>query len=111
MGMLIAAYCEYGFEEMVEVGGTMTSYLEQAPFPHYCKLCGLVSVNTRAEPLQCPGCATTDVACYGQAPISELGASEVVAQDFERTLTAEYHLCPSCKHMTLKFSPSDELYD
>jgi len=111
MGALIDAYCECGFDEMVRVGGTMTSYLEEAPFPHYCKLCGLVSVNTRAEPLHCPDCGTTDVACYGQAPISEPDTSDVVAQDFLRMLTAEHHLCPSCKHMTLKFTSPNALED
>ena len=111
MGALIEAYCECGFEATVEVGGTMGSYLELAPFPHYCKLCGLVSVNTREEPLQCPGCGTTDVACYGRTPISEPGTSEVVMQDFDRTLTAEHHLCPECKLMTLKFSSPTVLFD
>ncbi len=111
MAALIEAYCECGFEATVEVGGTMGSYLELAPFPHYCKRCGLVSVNTRAALLQCPGCGTTDVVCYGRTPISEPGSSDVVAQDFDRTLTAEHHLCPACKLMSLKFSPPSVLFD
>jgi hypothetical protein len=48
------ATCPCGFETTVECGGSFARPRIRLTFPFLCQSCGIVDVNFRSEPLQCP---------------------------------------------------------
>lgn len=113
MGSIHKASCVCGYEIDVTVGGDMSSYLENEPFPYYCKSCGLVEANTALKNPVCPSCKSTDIHQYGRPPISSIPQTKnwPALQNFNFSADREGNLCPACKAMTLVFSGPIVLFD
>jgi len=112
MGSVHMASCECGFRTSVRVGGGMRSFQTNAPFPFYCKRCGLVGANTAMKPVVCPTCASSDIQQYGKPPISVIDPhAHAVLQNFSFEAFAEGNLCPACKKMTLVFDAAGTRFD
>lgn len=111
MGQIQSASCACGFSSTITVGGGMRDFQTNAPFPHYCKTCGLVNANMQADPIACPTCQSQEVIAYGQPPISlpSEGRPGVEWGGYKAPRTG--NLCPKCKEMTLEFEPATIMFD
>jgi hypothetical protein len=112
MGSIHETSCECGFRADVTVGGGMSDFWTNAPFPFYCKRCGLIGANTAKKPIVCPTCASSDIHQYGKPPISVIDPSaHPVRQNSSFMAHANGNLCPACKKMTLVFDAAKLMFD
>lgn len=96
MGSMHRASCTCGFHTDVTVGGAMSDFLENAPFPFYCERCGLVEANTAQRPIVCPTCGRTDIHQYGEPPVSAVRTNaSPVLQNFSFEAFSTKNLCPA----------------
>jgi hypothetical protein len=92
----------------------MRDFREKSFFPYYCEKDGLVSVNFRIKPYQCPVCSSTAIQQYGLEPISIIPPVErrgVAIQAWEYEAYPFGNLCPQCKKMTMTFEGAHLLTD
>jgi hypothetical protein len=112
MGSIHEASCECGFRADITVGGGMSDFTTNSPFPFYCRRCGLISANTANPPIVCPTCSSIDIHQYGKPPISLVDPkAHAVLQDFAFEAYANGNLCPACKKMTLVFDVASVMFD
>jgi hypothetical protein len=105
--------CECGFSSYVNAGGTREKYLKECFFPHYCKQCGIVNVNTASKTIKCTSCNSTDIVAYGTNELSDYKNKEVIPaiQSFSYYAYRYRNFCPSCKKFTLEIEPPSILFD
>ena len=125
MGFKIAGNCYCGYKTEFRVGGTRSNFQAVNYFPHYCEICGLVSVNvarprpkptlkekllsfigikeeTIEEPLCCPECQSQDIKQYGKKPMTCDDHPEAKIQSFNHFMDTDNNFCPSCKQYTMR---------
>ena len=113
MGSIHGTRCKCGRESSVTIGGGMRDFREDSRFPFYCKDCGLVSVNVQDKNLICPTCESSDIHEYGKPPISIRDESDeyVAIQCGNFKAYRHGNLCPSCKEHTMRFGPTQIMFD
>ena len=104
------ARCGCGYQQSL-LSGNLSKETSLAPY--FCDKCGLVDLNIREVPHQCPWCKSTDVKAYGSTAISLPPASKIVDPviwtrhpaiwNNQHKVYKEGNLCPQCKQMTLSF--------
>ena len=113
MGQIHSTRCDCGQSASVKIGGGMLNFKHDSRFPFYCEACGLVSVNVQAEKLECPHCYSDQVLEYGKPPIS----IRVEGDNHPRFEWDNYkaywkgNLCPDCKQHTMRFGPTEIMFD
>ena len=113
MGSIHGTRCKCGYESSVTIGGGMKDFLKDSKFPFYCENCGLVSANIKEQPIKCPYCSTTNLRPYGKLPISVRIESDIYPAIQCDNFLAYRHgnLCPKCKELTMRFGPTEILFD
>ena len=115
MGSMVDAWCDCGFhcENILVDRGFVDCFL----FPAFCQDCGEIkSVDLLVDPRRCPKCSGTAITPYGD-PIKspQVGTKDAGFQasldDRAKALDRSNFLCPSCGHMTLRFSWNGVLWD
>ena len=132
MVSVVKATCQCGFEQRMGVGGIMHSFQEYSSFPFFFSECGLVSVNTAVRPIECPNGSSHHVVQYGStelytrreparwerwlgikchserltevmSSVTNVEGEGLAGRNFNRRLQKRWHLCPSCRNMSLEF--------
>jgi len=105
--------CECGFLSSVSAGGTRENFQNECYFPHYCKKCGIVDVNTAKHEILCPKCNSSDVQAYGTKELSNYKEKEIIPaiQSFNYFAYRFNNYCPACKQLTLEIEPPSILFD
>lgn len=111
MGQIQNVECACGYRRSVTIGGGMRNFQTDSRFPHYCKTCGLVDVNVKAMPLQCPSCQAQDIVQYGLPPVSLPGDGHPSVQWDNYGAYRTGNLCPQCQQMTLEFKEITMMFD
>jgi len=109
------ASCPCGYRTEVTIGGWMLNFTTFGLFPYYCKECGLVEVNVKAEKIVCPKCNSADIDQYGLENASDLHLEQSDPfpriQNFNHEAFQDGHKCPQCKNFTLSFGPAIRFID
>jgi hypothetical protein len=113
MSTLHTAKCGCGFFTIVKAGGTRANFLTECYFPHYCKECGIVDVNTASKHITCPKCNSQNVVAYGRDDLAKMVNREIIPsiQSFDYRAYRYGNFCPKCKEFTLEFEPPSILFD
>jgi predicted Zn-ribbon and HTH transcriptional regulator len=112
MGSIHEVSCDCGYHGEVTVGGGRSDFRTNAPFPYYCKRCGLVEANTAKNPVVCPTCSSEDIHQYGKPPVStEIPGVYAAFEHFSLKAYEKGNLCPACKKMTLVFDRFGDRFD
>jgi Zn finger protein HypA/HybF involved in hydrogenase expression len=134
MGTQASMDCGCGYSKVVVIGAGMRDYNKVCKFPHYCKECGVVSVNLFSSEQACPTCGSHDVIRYGEMSQKKsycfLGyhltfldryivshddrvtrpSGETFCSWFSYSISGGWHLCPSCDTFSLQIGSGTVVY-
>lgn len=110
MGAIYQVTCQAcAYADRVKVGGSMSTYMVDSPFPVLCPKCSTVSTtNERASSgPACSRCGETEVTVYGSETLGEVPSDRVKwidrGQFSSSMLTLGPHQCPKCNEKTMGF--------
>lgn len=106
-------HCDCGFSTIVSAGGLRNSFLQECYFPHYCKTCGIVDVNTALHEINCPKCLSSDINAYGTNELQKKTDNHIIPsiQSFNHSAYKYGNFCPSCKEFTLVIEYPEIYFD
>ena len=98
MAIQYEGLCPCGYQDLLTVGGTRSTFEFDDPHPVYCTNCDdITSINMAATDQRCAKCGGSHFRKYGKATRDP---RDNAADD---NLGVEPHFCPKCKNYSMRF--------